>query len=188
MWLIVGLGNPGARYLLNRHNFGFMVVDAFLHSIGGAPSKLDQKALVAKFRLDDKPLIVAKPMTFMNRSGEAVKALVDYYQIDLGKLIVIHDEIDQDFGTLKIQYDRGAAGHNGIKDINEQLGTQAYCRMRLGVGRPESPNEEIANYVLRNFSPEEQQELPLIFDKAIDALELFLDKGFETAASQVNAK
>lgn len=177
MWLIVGLGNPGDKYLLNRHNFGFMVVDAFLHSIGAPQAKLEQKALVTKFRLEDKPLIVAKPLTYMNRSGESVKALLDYYQVELDKLLVIHDEVDQEFGTIKMQFDRGAAGHNGIKDINAHLDSQAYCRLRLGIGRPSSPNEEIANYVLRNFTPEEQQHLPLIFDRAIDALEAYLEHG-----------
>src|SRR5690348_5700049 len=117
MWLIVGLGNPEPRYLLTRHNIGFMALDAMLGD--RPPWKTEHHALTLKAKLNDQDVLFTKPQTYMNRSGEAVRALIDYYKLDLDSLLVLHDEVDQHFGTMRIQRNRGSGGHNGIKSVTE---------------------------------------------------------------------
>ncbi len=186
MWLIVGLGNPGAKYLLTRHNIGFMALDSFTASIGDLPSREERKAVTCRFKLDDEEVLLVKPQTFMNKSGESVQALMDFYKIDLAHLIVLHDDIDQPFGSLKIQKNRGPGGHNGLKSLNEQLGTQDYIRLKLGIGRPQGQQAkmDVADYVLQKFSEAEQGMLTEFLDRAGDAMECIVFEGFEKAATR----
>lgn len=134
MKLIVGLGNPGPEYALTRHNIGFLVVDAFneIHNNGGR-WRSEHKALTSKLRLKDEQVLLVKPQTFMNLSGQAVSALLGFYNIPISDLLVVQDEVDLKFGEMKFVKKRGPGGHNGIRSVTEQLGTDDYARLRLGV-------------------------------------------------------
>jgi PTH1 family peptidyl-tRNA hydrolase len=186
MWLIAGLGNPGAKYLLTRHNIGFMAVDHFISSAGSPPRREEKNSEVWRFKMENQELLFVKPQTFMNNSGEPIRALMDFYKIGIENLIVIHDDIDQGFGAIKIQKNRGAGGHNGLKSINEQLGSMDYLRLKLGVGRPTIPQMDVASHVLQNFAAEEQTQILPFLNVASDALESLLFEGPEKAATQFN--
>ena len=157
MLLIVGLGNPGTRYLLTRHNIGFMALDQFIKGVGVLPSKEEFDGITCRFTLDDKDVLFVKPMNYMNNSGETVAGLVNFYKIAHSEILVVHDDIDQPFGGIKFQQNRGAGGHNGIKSISEKLGSQDYVRLKLGVSRPSIPNMEVADWVLQKFGDDDQE-------------------------------
>lgn len=162
MKLIVGLGNPGKKYEKTRHNLGFMAVD-FLREAAGAPKfKLNKKCLAEVSKTDE--IIFAKPQTFMNNSGEAVAKLLSFFKLTPANLIVIHDDLDLDFGKIKAGAGHGAAGHNGVQSIIGALSTKDFNRHRVGVGRP-APNIPSEDYVLQNFSPDESKQLPDLFKK-----------------------
>ena len=184
MWLVAGLGNPGGKYALTRHNVGFMALDAYATSIGGPRWKEERQAFVTRFKMEDVEVLFAKPQTFMNKSGESVRALMDYYKIPIENLIVVHDEIDIGFGAIKIHKNRGPGGHNGIKSLNEQLGTQDYVRLKLGVGRPANPKMDVAAYVLQAFSNEEEAQLHDFLGVAGDAIESLIFDGLSKAATK----
>jgi PTH1 family peptidyl-tRNA hydrolase len=191
MWLVVGLGNPGSKYALHRHNIGFMAVDLLVRR-NNASERSEQKALTYHITLENKEtktsekIIACKPQTFMNLSGDSIRALCDFYKINTEKVIVLHDEIDQPFATLKVQTQRGHGGHNGVRDTHEKLGHNKYVRIRLGVGRPADPRFEVADYVLSNFSKEEMAALPDFLNLGLAALETIVFKGYEKAANQFN--
>ena len=184
MWLVVGLGNPGGKYALTRHNIGFMALDAYATSVGGPRWKEERQAFVTRFKLDDVEVLFAKPQTFMNKSGESVRALMDFYKIPVEQIIIVHDDIDQGFGAIKIHKNRGAGGHNGLKSITEILGTQDYVRLKLGVGRPTIPQMDVAAYVLQAFSEEEQTNLHEFLGVAGDAIESLIIDGMGKAATK----
>lgn len=162
MKLIIGLGNPGKKYEKTRHNLGFMAVD-FLREKSGAPEfKLNKKCNAEITKTDE--IIFAKPQTFMNNSGEAATKLLSFYKLSPADLSVIHDDLDLDFEKIKIGAGRGSAGHNGVKSIIDALGTKDFNRIRIGVGRPPA-NIPPEDYVLQNFSADELQQLPEIFQK-----------------------
>lgn len=173
MKLIVGLGNPGAKYTLTRHNVGFMAVDWLLKSLEGPglQSKSEFKSLISKFKWDGVDVIVAQPQTYMNLSGEAVQPLLSYYRMSLDDLLVIQDEVDLAFGQIKLQRNRGHAGNNGIRDITERLGSADYRRIRIGVGKSANPNVPLADHVLQRFNDDEMTALPGIFEQVIDLIE-----------------
>lgn len=185
-WLIVGLGNPGPKYLLTRHNVGFICLDRYVDSLNLSGWSTQEKALLLKIKGQENELFLAKPQTYMNLSGESVQPLMAYYKIPLENLIVLHDEIDIPFGKLRIQKNRGAGGHNGLKSINERLGTQDYARIKIGVGRPPHPEMNVADYVLQNFSSEEQTQLPDFLDTVGDALDALITVGLDRASSNFN--
>ncbi|MGZ3745051.1 MAG: aminoacyl-tRNA hydrolase [Pseudobdellovibrionaceae bacterium] len=187
MWLIVGLGNPGNQYSLTRHNIGFMAVDYHLKGLGSPPLKNQFKAEIFQTKIGNHGVLFCKPQTFMNLSGESVQALLGFYKIPLDHLIVVHDEIDQAFGQMKIQKNRGHGGHNGIKSISGLLGSADYIRLRLGVGRPANPKVPVADYVLNKFTAEEFQALPEFLNKACDAVEAIISDGVQKASTSFNA-
>ena len=189
MFLVVGLGNPGSKYQLNRHNIGFLCLDYWLESLGHKSPrwKSDHDSLNLTLELDGEKICLVKPQTFMNLSGQAVQSLMAFYKVPLQNLIVIHDEIDQPFGAMKIHKNRGHAGHNGIRNISQLVGMD-YARLRLGVGRPAHPEMNVADYVLQNFSKEELQGLPEFLDKGCDALEHMIKDGVEKTATLFNGK
>lgn len=182
MWLIVGLGNPGAKYLKTRHNIGFMCVDVLA---GDAPFKSEHKAEVARIMIGDQKAVLAKPQTFMNLSGESVQPLMHFYKIGIENLIVLHDEVDVPYAHMRVQKNRSAGGHNGLKSINEKLGSQDYYRVRLGVGRP-TTMMDTADYVLQNFSKDEFQTLPEFLKRGLEATEMLVAKGLGPTASIFN--
>lgn len=193
MWLVVGLGNPGAKYALTRHNIGFMLVDVWVRELK-ASEKSEHKAQVFTATLShpehktSQKVIFCKPQTFMNLSGDSVRALIDFYKIDPQQIVVAHDEIDQPFGQIKLQTQRGHGGHNGIRDIHLKLGHNNYYRLRMGVGRPSSATDDVADYVLHPFSSTEKKQLPDFLNLSITALESLIFKGYEKAATEFNGK
>ena len=187
MRLIVGLGNPGREYRETRHNVGFMVVDeiATRHnlSMAMAPSQVPDAFLAKKYGAD--PLLVAKPLTFMNRSGEAVAALARYYDIAAGDLLVVVDEVALPFGRLRARARGSAGGHNGLKSVIERLGTTEFPRLRLGVGRGDA-RRDLADHVLSTFEADEQPALGEFIARAADAAEMFAAEGIAKVMNTYN--
>lgn len=158
--LFVGLGNPGKEYDLTRHNIGFAVLDAFAEKNSFEPwtEKKDLKAITSQATLNDTRAILCKPQTFMNLSGEAVQAVAHFYKIPLESIIVVHDELDVDFGQIRMRTGGSAAGHNGIKSVTKHLG-ESYGRIRIGIG-PKTPEQiDAADFVLQKFNTKEQENL-----------------------------
>lgn len=184
-YLIVGLGNPGREYQQNRHNVGFMVIDRLAQRLGAGFSRLEQKALITKTDHQGRRLILAKPQTYMNLSGKAVGALLRYYKVPLENLMVAYDDVDIPFGTLRLRYAGGAGGQKGMKSIIQQLGTQDFPRLRVGIDRPPG-RMAAADYVLQDFSRDEVEMLPQITDEAADAILLFVREGLDAAMNQFN--
>jgi peptidyl-tRNA hydrolase, PTH1 family len=181
-WLVVGLGNPGSKYENTRHNIGFMCIDRMAP---GLSFKSEHKALVTRTQIGSTTVLLAKPQTFMNLSGESVQPLTHFYKISLENLIVIHDEADLPFLNMRVQKNRSSGGSNGVKSITQMLGSQDYCRVRLGIGRPSSPMDT-ADYVLQNFSKDEQKLLPEFLDRGRKACETLILKGLSQAATLFN--
>lgn len=199
MKLIVGLGNPGPKYALTRHNIGFLAVDAFNEVHGDASAwRSEHKAVVKKIRFGAEQTLLSKPQTFMNLSGQSVVALMNFYQIERKDILIVQDDVDQKFGAVKFQSKRGHGGHNGIRNITELLGTDDYARLKLGVGRPPRfvdddghvtrPAMDTADWVLQNFAQEEVKLLPDFIEKACQAIEGFIKNGLEMASNQFNQK
>jgi len=186
MWLIVGLGNPGAKYNLTRHNVGFLVIDFLAKGLEAGSWTTELKAQISRGKLGSTPLIFAKPQTFMNLSGESVIPLMQYFKIPAEQILVAHDDIDQPFGSLRLQKNRGHGGHNGIRSITEQLGSADYTRLKIGVGRPPHPEMNVADYVLQNFSKDEQNLLPAFLNRSGDAIEMCVTSGLGKASSLFN--
>ncbi len=190
MKLIVGLGNPGPKYLLTRHNVGFLFIDSFARlRAEGSSFKSEFKAETLKIKVGDEHVILCKPQTFMNLSGESVQPLMKFYNISPADLLVAHDEADIPYCTIKFQPKRGHGGHNGIRNIHQMLGTDEYSRLRLGVGRPPAGVPmETADWVLAQFSKDEQMTLPDFLSTAVQGAELWIAKGLQAAATKFNSK
>ena len=187
MKLIVGLGNPGREYRDTRHNVGFMVVDeiARRHGIDWAsgPSQIPE-TLIGK-RFADEPVMVAKPLTYMNNSGDAVGGLVRYFNVTPDDLFVVADEAALPFGKLRARARGSAGGHNGLKSIIERLGTTEFSRLRLGVGRGDG-RRDLADHVLARFERSEQAELDTLIARAADAAEMFAAEGISKVMNVYN--
>ncbi len=185
--LIVGLGNPGREYTHNRHNVGFMIAErwAATHSI--AFNKIQHRAIIASGQVNGWRVIVAKPQTYMNESGRAVGALLRYYKASLNRLLVIFDDLDLPFGTIRLRPEGGAGGHNGMRSIIQQLGNNQFARLRVGIGRPPGRMDPAA-FVLQDFNRDEAAALDEVLNRAIQAIESFLAAGIITTMSQFNAK
>lgn len=183
-FLIVGLGNPGRKYRGNRHNIGFMALDALAAAYKIESSKVQNKAIVGNGRIQNRSVIIAKPQTYMNNSGDAVGPLARYYKVPPENVLVVYDELDLPFGTIRLREKGGAGGHNGMKSIINHLG-QDFPRVRLGIGRP--PGQmPVPAYVLQDFG---KDDLPLLDDvlaEAIRAIETYLREGIQPAMSRHN--
>lgn len=186
-FLVVGLGNPGRQYQNTRHNAGFMVVDRLAERLGVRFSRLQFRALVVDGRYQERKIILAKPQTYMNESGQAVGALVRFYKITRENIMVVHDDVDLPFGVLRLRPAGSSGGQKGMESIIERLGTQDFPRLRVGIGRP--PGQMLAAaYVLQEFDRDEKEELPAVIDRAVDALLMVLTEGLEKAMNQYNGK
>ena len=176
--LVVGLGNPGERYAATRHNIGHMVVNELAHRNGERFKAHKAQAAVAEFRLGigGPKVVLAKPATYMNLSGKPVAALLKFFKIGPENLIVVHDELDIDFDTIRLKRGGGEGGHNGLKSISQALGTKDYLRVRAGIGRPPGRMAP-ADYVLRPFSSTEQKTLALHIERIADAVESLIENG-----------
>lgn len=188
MYIIVGLGNPSKEYENTRHNIGFDVVDRIIDKYDIPYSGTKHRAMYGSGMIDGVKVVVAKPLTYMNLSGEAVRALADFYKIDLDtELIVIYDDVALEPGKLRIRKKGSAGGHNGIKSIIEHLGTKEFMRIRVGVG--EKPKGwDLAKYVLGRFSKEERKLVNEATDKSIEALKLILNGEVDAAMNKFNEK
>ncbi|MEX2160950.1 MAG: aminoacyl-tRNA hydrolase [Anaerolineales bacterium] len=184
-FLIIGLGNPGPDYKFNRHNVGFMVLDELAKELGISFGRMQANALVAQGRRGEPRVILAKPRTFMNRSGSAVGGLLRFYKAPLDKLLVIYDDVDLPFESLRLRSEGGSAGHNGMKSIIENLGSQAFARLRVGVSRPKG-RMRTPDHVLQDFSRVEQEALPFVLKRAMGAALAFLDDGIVAAMNEYN--
>lgn len=184
LFLLVGLGNPGREYRANRHNVGFMAVDRLAQAAGIASDRVEQRAIVGKGRLADQRVLIAKPQTFMNASGDAVGALLNYYKIAPARLLVIYDELDLPLGTLRLRPTGSAGGHNGMRSIIRHVGEQ-FPRLRLGIGRPPG-RMPAAAYVLQDFAAAEQPIVDEMLASAVRAVDSFLRDGIDLAMSRHN--
>ena len=185
--LVVGLGNPGPQYAKTRHNLGFMVADVLAARIG-VPFKVHKKsgAEVATGRLGGRSVVLAKPRCYMNESGRQIGPLAKFYSIAPGDVIVIHDELDIDFGKVRLKLGGGEGGHNGLRSAANALGSKDFQRVRIGIGRPPGRKDPAA-FVLEPFSSTERTEVPTLCELAADATELLLEVGLEPAQNQVHA-
>ncbi|WP_018538548.1 MULTISPECIES: aminoacyl-tRNA hydrolase [unclassified Streptomyces] len=189
-WLIVGLGNPGPEYAGNRHNVGFMVADLLAERMGGRFKAHRARAQVVEGRIGppgplSRRVVVAKPSSFMNLSGGPTTALRDFFKVPVANVVAVHDELDIDFGALRLKLGGGDNGHNGLKSITKSLGAE-YHRVRFGIGRPPG-RMPVADFVLRDFSSAERRELDYFVDRAADAVEALVIEGLERAQSTYNS-
>lgn len=184
-YLIVGLGNPGSKYRDTRHNIGFMAVDAFAEK-ENIPWKEKFNGEYATFTYKGEKGYLLKPMTYMNLSGESVQKAAHFFKVEKKDILVIHDELDLAYGTGELKKGGGLAGHNGLKSIAENLSTKDFLRMRLGIGRPK--HGDVSNFVLSDFSKEEEVHLEGFIDKVVNALSSIITDGFEKTAPKYKKK
>ena len=185
--LIVGLGNPGLAYRHNRHNIGFMVADVLAQKLEIPLKRVKFKAQIGNGKVEGIPVIIAKPLTYMNNSGEAVAPLVHYFKVPLERLLVIHDDMDLPLGTLRMRPSGGSAGHNGMLSIFDKLGTNAIPRLRVGIGRPPGRMDP-ADYVLQDFPKSDEELLKMVIAQACEAALAFITNGLEKAMNTYNGE
>ncbi|WP_328860824.1 aminoacyl-tRNA hydrolase [Streptomyces sp. NBC_00306] len=190
-WLVVGLGNPGPGYAANRHNVGFMVADLLAERIGGSFKRAQKaQAQVLEGRVGPpgpmgRRVVLAKPLSYMNLSGGPVTALRDFYKVPTANIVAIHDELDIDYGMLRLKLGGGDNGHNGLKSMTKAMGPD-YHRVRFGIGRPPG-RMQVADFVLKDFSSVERKELGYFVDRAADSVECLVTEGLARAQSTYNA-
>jgi PTH1 family peptidyl-tRNA hydrolase len=182
-WLVVGLGNPGPGYAATRHNAGFMVVDLLAERIGGRFKAHKGGAEVVEGRVAGQRVVLAKPKSFMNLSGGPTAAAQNFFKVPLDQLVVVHDELDIEYGALRLKRGGGDGGHNGLKSISKSVGSREYLRVRFGIGRPPG-RQDPADFVLKPFTSTEAKELPLNVDRAADAVEALLTGSLEAAQNR----
>jgi PTH1 family peptidyl-tRNA hydrolase len=185
-WLVVGLGNPGPSYAGNRHNAGFLVADALAGRAGGKFKRHKSGADVVEGRLAGRRAVLAKPRSYMNESGGPVAGVRRFFSVPVEQLVVVHDDLDLDFGRLRVKRGVGDGGHNGLRSIRRSLSTGDYDRVRFGVGRPPGRMDP-ADYVLRDFSAAERRDLGVHVERAADAVETLLADGLERAQNAFNS-
>ena len=187
-WLAVFLGNPGARYAGTRHNAGFMAADALAKAEGLRVDRLRFHALTGELRLGDQRVLVMKPQTYMNLSGEAVGAAARFYKIPSERVLVVSDEVSLPVGRLRVRPKGSAGGHNGLKSIIEALGSDAFPRIRIGVGAPPHPDYDMADWVLGAFRDADAEEMAKAASRAAQAVECYITEGPERAMNRFNTK
>lgn len=184
-YLLIGLGNPGREYANTRHNFGFMAIDRLAVRLNARGMKVQSKAIVMDSKYEDHKLILAKPQTYMNLSGQSVQGLAHFYKIPNENLMILSDDLDLPFGTIRIRASGGPGGQRGLSSILEKLGTKDIPRMRLGIGRPPGRMDP-ADYVLQNFSRDDLKSLSELLDRAADAALEFVVNGLNAAMNKFN--
>lgn len=192
MLLVVGLGNPGPKYEKNRHNVGFMVVDRLAERLGTPPFR--EKFAGVFTRSASPEVVLLKPMTFMNLSGESVQQAMKFFKVELPDIFVIHDELDLPFGESRLKLGGGTAGHNGLKSLRQHCGGEGFARLRVGIGRPENPRggdkpgNDVVGHVLGDFSSLERASLPDVLDHAALGVETVAQKGIAQAMNAFNTR
>lgn len=186
VYLIVGLGNPGRRYERTRHNAGFMAVERLYSILPGGTARSRFQADLVETRDGDKRIVLAKPLTFMNESGTSVSQIARWYKVPRDRLLVMYDELDLPFGTIRVRANGSAGGHNGVQSVIQHLQTQDFARLRIGISRPQAG--ATVPYVLSQFTSEEQKALPEIVDRAAAAAMLWLREGVTVAMNEHNRR
>jgi PTH1 family peptidyl-tRNA hydrolase len=185
--LIVGLGNPGAEYVRTRHNSGFMAVERLAERFGVAwKSERKFKARLTRSEVGGKPVVLAQPQTFMNLSGSSVQAIMGYWKVPVGGLLVVVDDADLPLGTLRLRPDGSPGGHHGLESVEAHLGTRQYARQRIGIGRRADGAREITDYVLGRFDGSEMGLLQLVLERACDQMECWITSGTAKAMNEFN--
>ena len=184
-WLVVGLGNPGPKYVGNRHNAGFLVLDELAARVGGRFKAHKGRADVIEGRVAGQRAILAKPKSYMNESGGPVASLRDFYKVPVDRIVVVHDELDIPFGAIRLKRG-GTESHNGPRSVSKALGSKEYLRVRVGIGRPPG-RQDAADYVLKDFSATERKDLAFLFDRGADAVEALLTGTLEAAQNTFHA-
>lgn len=185
-FLIVGLGNPGPRYAATRHNIGLGVIELLADRMGGRLKAHRSRCEIVEGRLGGVPVVLARPLSFMNESGGPVNAAARFFKVPVSRIVVVHDDLDLPFGTLRLKRGGGEGGHNGLRSISSALGSRDYARVRFGIGRPPG-RQDPADFVLREFSVAERKELEFLIDRAADATEALVTSGLEAAQNTYNA-
>ena len=185
--IIVGLGNPGKEYTYNRHNAGFMCMDVICDKYRARVDKAKFKALVGECNIAGKHVLLMKPQTFMNNSGEAIREAADFYNVPTENIIVIFDDISIGVGKLRIRRKGSAGGHNGIKSVIEHLSTNEFPRIKLGVGEKPSPEYDLINWVLGNIPESDRKAMSEAYSSAADALEVMLSGDMDRAMNKYNS-
>lgn len=186
-WLVVGLGNPGPGYAATRHNAGFMVADLLAERMGARFKAHRGAADVVEGRIAGTRVVLAKPKSYMNLSGGPTASMRDFFKVPVERIVVVHDELDLPYGTVRLKRGGGDNGHNGLKSITKSLGTREYLRVRFGIGRPPG-RQDPADFVLKNFSSVEAKELPFHVDRTADAVEVLVTDSLEKAQNQFHAE
>jgi len=184
-YLLVGLGNPGREYRDSRHNAGFMLIDMVAIRLNARGMKMQSKALVMTVAYEDRKLILAKPQTYMNLSGQSLQGLIHFYKLPLTNVLIAHDDLDLPFGTIRLRPGGGPGGQRGMASAIEQLGAKEFSRLRIGIGRPPGRMDPSA-YVLQDFTREEMKSLPGIIERAADAALEFVLNGLDKAMNKYN--
>lgn len=179
-YLVVGLGNPGPKYAGHRHNAGFLVVDLLAGRVGGRFKAHRGRVDLLETRLEGERVALAKPKCYMNESGGPVASIRDFFKVPPERIVVIYDELDLPFGTVRLKLGGGDSGHNGVKSVTKSLGTREYLRVRFGIGRPPGRQDPV-DYVLSDFSAAERKELPYHIDRTADAVETLVASGLQVA-------
>ncbi len=188
MYLIAGLGNPGLKYRNTRHNVGFRVVDLWAKSLG---VRLDRRRFQGRFartRFQNVEVILLRPMTFMNRSGDSIRACIDYFDLQTENVLVVHDDVDLPVGRVRVVRGGGAGGHKGVLSTIQHLGTHDFPRIKVGVGRPRYAGESVEDHVLKSFYRDEKEVVERAIKMAIQACELIVDNGVDAAMNHINSR
>jgi PTH1 family peptidyl-tRNA hydrolase len=183
---IVGLGNPGSKYAVTRHNIGFMALDVLADKLGISINQSKCKAKIGEGQINGEKIVLIQPVTYMNLSGESVRAYMDFYKVQLEDMIVLYDDLDTEFGGMRLRYKGSAGGHNGIKSMIQHLGTQEFNRIRLGISRPPA-GYDIADYVLSSFAKGEMEELGTVLERACDAVVDAVHQPFDKVMAKYNS-
>ncbi len=190
MHLIVGLGNPGPEFAGTRHNVGWMCVERLARRVGASFDRYQFRAQLARWDDNGRKVLLAKPLTFMNRSGEAVRPLVRFYKVELDRLMVVYDDLDLPPGKIRLRPKGSAGGHHGMESVIQKLGTSDFPRLRIGIGRPAGPEaydpDVVARYVLSPFSAAERPLIDAALDRAAEALLVWVREGIEAAMNRFN--
>jgi len=186
MLLLVGLGNPNPNNSNNRHNVGFLMINAINEKFKLSKQKPKFKGLLTTGKIDEQKVFAIKPLTFMNNSGICIKELIEYFKIDVKNVFVFHDDMDIDLGKIKVKFGGSSAGHNGIESLDKNIGKN-YSRIRIGIGRPKK-SATGADYVLDNFSNDEIEEVGVVTKNIVDSLSLLIKKDLDLFSSKINQK
>jgi len=184
--LIVGLGNPGKKYRHTKHNIGFDVIDAIYSQLNSGRIESKFNSLISNQKIGEKDVILAKPMTFMNLSGKAVKEIIDYFEIPLNSICIVYDDLNLDLGVLRLRRSGSAGGHNGMKSIIEHLNSKDFPRLRIGIGIPPD-NTDWMDYVLSDFPEPAREIVNQSIEKAVDTIKTFIIEGIDSAMNKYNS-